>query len=354
MKKPRIPGIDLAYFVSLTILIFYGSALILSGKWTDVDMASYDIFRDTGGALFFFLAGLTIANTAASSVTSTAKYKNFLAKKGSLLFLIGIFLSPGWPMNVLVSLGIFYALTSFIIDQNKRTLWTLVIGSALGSVAFFYFLFPVLPKEPVRAVLDVSSDGFLINIVSYLVHQGYYAIIPWATVFLSGYLFGVNKKVKERNERKTLLLGLSLIGGAIALHLATMNWLPVVGYLQGNTKGKFLNFITINQPAFFLFAAGISIVILMLCIQVSSRFRGKKWLYRLQTMGGMKHSSFAIYALIGYAFDTYFSANTFFAFHWKMIGFVTILYLVYWLTNFWRRKVNKLGPIEYVFNNLNK
>ena len=348
MKVPRIAGVDLAYAISVCVVVAFCLSVGLSKGTSSLSPVVFNPWVDAFIGMFFFLNGITTTLMLSSKRQRTSKVHRYFVRKGIVFFTIGALASLFWPVNFLMTLGLLFALSPIFLQLNSgivRFLFILVFAICVMSA---------LCAASSLAAGTIGREGFdtvFVDLVDSLFVSGYDRIAPWSLFFLTGVLHGRSDILNRKKQRRSTLIGVVaiVIGSLVQVFGGTFFTSPV-------SHDNELIFPFFPSPdfsiiAFLLFGLGICIVLLNLCLKIMTTQRKKGLLTFLQRFGALKHTFFLNHILFGGLLCAIFQA-TGFQNVW-IISCAIILYLsVYFaFVGMWKKPFT-LGPVEWVLQQL--
>jgi len=343
----RLLGIDFAYVFSILGIIIYSYSFTIGGHvLSGLSHYSYYLFLDVFPAVFFFLNGLTVTLTMRDRRVSSRKLLSYMGKRGSVLFLIGLATCAIWPMNIFIPCGIMYVCAPYMAQWNTQILRVLIVILLILSISLLYLDVPTYVEYN---MLTLQGGGF-IDLGGFIFFNGYFSILPWFIFFIAGLLHGRVDLRPRGWLPPSSLLGLVLIGLTYFAHVYSKK-LDVDGETFQKI-GPFLVNTKTYLPAFVCFAIGSCIVGINFFIFIFRKFQSRKILRIVQTLAAMKYSIIFFHILIGII--TLSASNEQF-FSKRIVIIVYVIFATWaatWLTLMWRKKVNELGPMEWLIKRI--
>ena len=346
-SSSRLTGIDLAYVIALlgTVAVSY---LFVVGKKTGLlSHVHFFPLLDLFPALFLFLNGLTSSLMMRDAHISTRKVSAFLSKKGSILIVIGIALSPLWPLNIFIVCGLFYALAPTLTRLNTTILRVILVGVALLTISTISFTF--IRTTVHYSVLKVSGSTML-DLVAFVFFNGYYSILPWGFFFLLGIIHG------RGQVRVVGILQPSNILAIFWFLLAMGAQYFSLGFYQDREElylGK--QFPLDNKlfiPSFLFFGMASNILITNACIYMMKDWPKNRFRTIIQDLSSVKYSMYFFHLFAGIITIRMFNLETFGG-HWGVVIYLVLMtFFLAWFSLYWKRKINELGPIEYLIKKI--
>lgn len=344
MKAPRIAGVDLAYAISVCVVICFSLSAGFSGREASLSGVSFDLLTDTFAALFIFLNGITATLMMRRGNSSRRKMRRYLVRQGILFLILGFISSFFWPIQMLSLLGVLFLTAPILTQLTGSILRVLYVVDVVSAILFFSFGDAGgVSTAPAFAV----NEEFVLGYSSYFLVSGYFSLLPWAVFFISGVLFGrldfLNPKIKRTSG---FLSWVAIIVGSI-LQIFGGSLFTTVAETKSLLIFPFIFTPEFNIISFILIATGLSIILLNACIQWSEKKKGANARLLLQRMGSIKHSLYVNHLIYGIVLILVFGSR---GIHdlgvmLALVGFFMGASVAFtWL---WKKQFN-LGPVEWV------
>jgi uncharacterized protein len=348
MKAPRIASIDLAYAISVCVVICFSLSAGLTSRESTLSVVSYDLISDTFAALFLFLNGITASLMMRRGISSRRKAKAYLVRKGILFVIIGMATSILWPTQILVTLGLLFLAAPMLTQLTGSILRALYVVAIPASVLLFSF--GATEGAAVLGTFSTSAD-FISNFVDYTIVSGYFSLLPWAVFFLSGVLFGRLDFLNPKIRRSSGFYSWIAIGAGSILQIFGGALFVSKSQAKSDLVFPFFQSPEFNLISFILIATGLSIVILNLCAKWGESKLGVKPRMFLQRMGSMKHLLYINHLVYGLVFILIFGQHRVHTIGRELcliVFFVGVSIVFTWL---WKKQFT-LGPVEWVLKML--
>jgi hypothetical protein len=348
-KSNRLIGIDLSYTIALLGTVFYIylfatnrfaiRAGVLSHSW---NILALDFFP----ALFFFLNGTTISLTMRDRKVSSRKMLSYLIKRGMFLLVMGLAVCYIWPMNVFVTIGLFYALAPNIVQWNNAILRFLIIAGLFMAHGLLYLHVP----NSIGFKLPEMHGGGLIDLTGFAFFNGYFSVLPWMLFFIAGLIFG-RGEIRPRGW----LPPSSLIGIAIIVFGAFLQFILVKKddtFLDLMRFDNFLMNFRLLMPAFFCIAIGASVVLINASNYFFKVFELRKVVKYASLISSMKYS-ILLFQLIISLFIMTLTPGAFFSNKSVLLSYVFgATFITFYLAILWNNKISNKGPLEWTFKRI--
>lgn len=347
----RLHGIDYCYSIALVGTFLYIYALSFEEKMIGfLSHYKYSFFLDFFPAFFLFLNGFTASLSLRNTKVSTRKILSFFRRRGVILVLLGLPFMAIWPMNIIIISGLGYLLSGYSARWNNNLLLLLNLFFIVGSMTLLYIGVPASIKFQ-----SFSFNRGLYSIIGTLFFNSYFSFLPWITFFITGLLFG-----REDIRPKGFLPPSSLF--ALVLALAAI---PLEKYahlydadfnIYARIEPSFLN-QKLNVLSFVFLAIASSIILLNL-INYIFRRGWSGWLDNYtQGFASFKYSAIFFHMLLGFLALKISNVHFLDTPSVKVTVVVLLLILNASILILWKRKFNKVGPVESLikrFSSTNK
>lgn len=342
-SSSRLTGIELAYVLATLGCVLSSYFFVLGDRMHFLSHTHYFPLLDIFPAWFLFLNGLTASLNIRNRRISTRRFESFMSKKGSILFLTGLLFCPVWPLNMFMISGLLYMAAPYLIRFNSSILKVLASFTAIISIVLISFT----SLEPTINYSWIKLEGFgWRELASFTLYNGYYSVLPWSLFFLLGIIHGrgdvrVRDLFLPSNIVAVVTIGLSLI----AQHMST-------GFYMEQTDVYTSRYFPLNMklyiPAFLLLGAGAVTLLTNTCIYVLKKVDNKKLIDYISNLSSMKFSIFLFHLVLGTLTMAIFKLSAFNDKFYLALYILALMSIIWWLIFFWRRRINSLGPIEWL------
>ena len=344
-------GLDFAYLLAMVGTFVYIYALTFDTRMIGfLSHYKFSMYLDFFPAFFLFINGFTISLSLRNSRASVRKILSYINRRGLILMVLGLLICGTWNMNLMVFCGAMYVLAALIARWNNNVIMVIMI--LLMSAAHAMLMLGV--PTSVTFVAPNIEKGF-IQLLRFLFFNGYFSILPWSMFFLGGLLFG-REDVRPRG-----VLPPSSIFGFILIVLAFvaekyLNLFDVDFNPYSRINPAFLN-IKFALSGFILFGIGLSIVALNLLTYLFRKGAGEAIDNWVQQISSTKYSAIFLHSMLGFIFLKISNVHFFHPLPVRIVMIVITVPLIFLGLTYWKKKVNKIGPIEFVikrFSDSNK
>jgi hypothetical protein len=339
----RIFGVEVAYVIALFGMVFYIFLFTIGGKTLSLlTHEEYSLVLDFFPALFLFITGAALSITMRNNRISKRKLLAYQAKRGSVLFLIGLLMCAWWSMNIFIIVGVMMFLSQYITRLSDIALSVLLFMMiSLGVI----FLMLGVPHHIVYNLPQLSGSGW-INLFGFIFFNGYFSILPWCTFFMAGLLFGRLKTSGLGILPPTSLVGVMMIIAALILDKYGKPF-QELEYNIHASESVYLQLRVFYLP-FILYGIGLSIIVVNACQYFGKKFENRNMTKMVQSISAMKYSILFFQVILTSIIMGIANSPTF---NNKLVLIVVAIFssfIVFYLANLWRSKVNELGPVEFV------
>ncbi|HEY8405145.1 MAG TPA: hypothetical protein VIK71_11095 [Flavobacteriales bacterium] len=339
----RIFGIEVAYVIALFGMVFYIFLFTIGNKVLSLlAHEEYSLVLDFFPALFLFISGSTLSISLRNNRISKRKLLAYQAKRGSILFLLGLIFCPWWHMNMFVIVGILFFLTQYIARWSELALALLLFSViSLGVI----LLMLGVPHQIVYTMPQISGSDWH-SLFGFLFFNGYFSLLPWSTFYIAGVLFGRLKTSGLGIIPPTSIIGILLIIGALLMDVYLPKFQELT-YKVNASENIYLQWRVSYLP-FILYGIGLSMVVMNACQYFGKYIEHRGFKKMVQTFSAMKYSILFFQILLTSIILGIANKPTFNSLMLLMIVALVSTFLVFYLASMWRSKINELGPIEFV------
>lgn len=343
----RLAGIDLAYVLATLGCVAVSYLFVVGQKTGLLDHVHYFPLLDLFPAWFFFMNGLTTTLMLRDSHISSRKLGLFMGKKGTIMILIGLVFSPIWPMNLFLACGVFYVLAPTLAKLNTTILRVITVAVALITISIISFTF--IKTHINYSGLELQGTG-LSQLIAFVFFNGYYSLLPWAFFFMLGIIHGRGQVRVRGIFQPSNILALFWFFCAIASQLFSL------GFYQDREELYLGNSFPLNNkiflPSFLFFGMASNILLTNACVYMMKEWPKDKFRKWIQDISSMKYSFYFFHLVLGAITMGMFNLETF----GGKLGMILYLFvstsLLFWLTLYWKHKINDLGPIEWLIKRI--
>lgn len=339
MRQARIAGIDFAFAMVLPLMIYYGAFLEIGQNRETFLREQFHLIYDGMVAVFLFLIGFT-SGIAASSYRGVKRMQSYLLKRGIIFLFIGLGMSFFWPTNLFTLCGVASLALILVLPLHSTIIF--FFAAIIGLSALYSYIFTEIATNliPWRHGIRGSAMHFL--------RDGYYAIFPWLIFPLLGTLYSRTDFLSRRLRSLNLVIAGLLIVIAFVLEFFFERSIGtgVIGQLHPFTKITFMHLLL---PTFYIGAAGLSVLILNLALQLTEKYQDNKLIVLLRGLGRVKYTILFFQAVAGILLGLHLSGLQTYGSH-TIIGFA--LFYTAGSTAFsflWMKRFDA-GPVEMVLN----
>ncbi len=352
--RRRIIGYDFARALAVVGMIIVNFKIVMGASeagpiWL---VRLVGMLEGRAAATFVVLAGVGMSLLSQRARLTHDKHiiaqqRNTLLKRALFLFVVGLLYIPIWPADILHFYGVYIAIGAFLLLVPDKWLWRLAfIFMVAFVVLLFLFDYETGWNWQTLAYVDFWS---LKGMVRHLFFNGFHPVFPWMAFLLVGMWLG-RQDVHNRALRKKILT--VSLGVAIVTELAS---LLLIRALSLNVSAADAEVIAAlfgtkpmpPMPLYLLSGGATAIVVIMLCVALTEKFRTARWMHPLVATGQLALTLYVAHVVIGMglleAFGRLENQSLFFAVGSAL--FFSIISIVF--SHFWRKKFNR-GPLEWV------
>jgi len=341
-NSSRLLGIDVAYTIAIVGCVVSAFYFTMSERLLTLDRAKYHYFFDFFPALFFFLNGFTVTLTMRDRRISSRKLLSYLSKRGAVLMLFGAITLYMWPMNIFFASGFMFVIAPYTAQWNSNLIRIIALLAVILAISLFYLGVPAHATY----VLPDLSRGEMLGISGFILFNGYFSPLPWLIFFFMGLLYG-REEIRPRGILPpSSLLGIVLIIAAFFIQRFTKKIIT-----NTSPDAALINFRML-LPAFVFYATGMAVILMNAVIFIFRKSKTEVIIRFVQTISSSKYSALLFQMLIGILTIAASNVQIF------SKRFVLPLYvmaasiLTFALVFIWRKKVNTVGPMEWVIKRI--
>ena len=339
-------GLDFAYLLSMLGTFVYVYALTFDTRMIGfLSHYKFSIYLDFFPAFFLFINGFTISLSLRSARGSVRKILSFINRRGLILLVLGVLICRTWNMNILVLCGAMCVLAAMIARWNNNVIVVIIILLLSAGHAMLMLGVPT----SITYVAPQIEKG-LFPFLRFIFFNGYFSILPWSSFFLAGLLLG-REDVRPRGIiPPSSVFGLILIALAFVsekyLNLYDVDFNP-----YSRVNPNFLN-VKFAMTGFVFFGTGLSIVVLNFLTYVFRKGAGEKLDQWVQQISSAKYSAVFLHSFLGFVFISISNVHVFSPLPVRIALIVISIPLIFVGLIYWKKKVNKIGPVEFVIKRL--
>lgn len=352
----RIEGLDLARAFAIfgMVLVNFKNVLIVEGgaeHWYWLAA----LFEGRASAVFVMLAGIGIGLGFASKNRAglASKEKQQIAKRGLLLFVIGLLFVPIWPADILHFYGLYFLIAIGFLAVPVKGLFIsafiLILAYPLALQITDYdtaWDFTTLEYQDFWTMTGFARNTFI---------NGFHPIWPWLSYLLIG-LALVKMELTQHQVRRQLLKWSATV--AVTTELLSRILISQLGDPLGQDVVD--TYLTTQPmpptPLYMIAASATAIALIMLCIEfclwrANSQMRlGVTKLF--QQVGQLSLTFYFLHVILGMGVMEELGLLTT-SHSIESVMILTAGYCLFCLvfTKVWLRQFNT-GPFEWMFKNL--
>ena len=201
MDVTRSPGPDVVRAVALigVVVMNYHGYLILRGAPRDGGWAD-ELFDPWTGPLstrfaatFVLVAGVGVTlltRSAIGDVERTRILRARLAKRGLLLYAVGLFFDRIWDGSILPYYGVMFMFAALMFTLRIRWLVTIGLVAALAGWSIRWWLYERSVDGQSTRWLTAPARGSIQRLVSDVFVNGTHPLLPWLAFLCAGIILG--------------------------------------------------------------------------------------------------------------------------------------------------------------------
>ena len=351
-------GFDFARALALFGMVIVNFKLAMNAdKGNEVLLRFTHLFEGRASALFVILAGIGIAFLTkkariAGTTEEIKKARWSLVKRAILLIIVGLAYTPIWEADILHFYGFYFIIAAFLFTVRTPKLLLL----AMGFVLAFPLLWMFFDYEHGWDLANLSYSGFwtIDGMIRHIAFNGFHPIFPWCGFLIFGLWLARLDLTNAKVQRELFLWSLGiLIVTEIGFYMLRL-WAGD-GASIGMTKDE-IDFLLSTSiipplPQYMLSAGSSAVIVLLVCLKVSSAVPTSKLIEWISKTGQMTLTLYVAHVIVGMgtleAIGLLYNQSIGFSFFAAVIFSITsIVFSVLWLNHF------KTGPLEAIFKKL--
>jgi len=353
-NNSRIIGYDVARALAVIgmVIVNFKIAMGASNAGSEWLVWFVGLLEGRAAATFVILAGVGISllsqrTRLTGNKDSMAKKRNSLLKRAIFLFIVGLAYVPIWPADILHFYGIYIAIGAFLLFTSEKRLWGL---SIFFTVTFVILMF-IYDYEKGWDWQNLTYTDFwtLPGMIRHLFFNGFHPVIPWTAFLLVGMWLGRQDMHNQVLRRK--LLAVNII---IVITVEFISWFAIqtlsitaLGIDEETVKSLFGTKPMPPMPLYLLSAGATAIVIIVLCVALTEKFRMASWIKPLVATGQLALTLYVAHVIIGMGFLEVLGAlenQTLLFSMGSSFIFCTVSII---FSYFWRQRFSR-GPLESI------
>ncbi len=310
-------------------------------------------FEGRASALFVVLAGVGVSlltrkayQTQDPALIKAARWT--MARRGLLLFVLGLAYTPIWEADILHFYGVYFILASLVIVvSNRSLLWLVVLFTLVFPVLLLFFNYDAGWNWD---TLSYQSFWTWQAMLRRLFFNGFHPVFPWFAFLLWGIWLG-RQDFSDRTRRRRFLcwaLGIwGLTEGLVAGFHAVL-----VGHYGLDDLAILLTTSMMPPLPYYVVAAGaLATVVIMVSLAAAERWSESSVIIGLKQTGQLSLTLYVAHVVLGMG-----ALHLLGRLGGQDIGSSLIATLIFSLlavgfSRLWSRYF-RLGPLEWVFRTL--
>ncbi|TKB52823.1 DUF418 domain-containing protein [Ferrimonas aestuarii] len=302
----RVLGFDVARALAIFGMVIVNFKIAMSADSGNSLLLGFStLFEGRSSALFVMLAGVGISMLAKRArIEGSANLINLarrrVAKRGLLLFLVGLLYTPIWEADILHFYGIYFLFAVPLLFSPQRTLLAVAVGVVLA--------FPLL-----MLIVDYGAnwdwDSFqyrhfwtLDGMVRHLFFNGFHPVFPWAAFLVFGMWLG-------RLDLSQASIRVRLFSVALTVLLLTETLFYVIRMEVGNGHSvgltaeevEFLLSVSIIPPLpqYMVSATCSSVMVLVASLYFADKYQNRAPIQWLSQTGRLALTLYVAHVVLG-------------------------------------------------------
>lgn len=200
-ERARLPGPDVVRAVALigVVVVNYHGYLVIRGGsigdgWTATVFDPFDgPFATRFAATFVLVAGVGVTLLTTSSLPDPAAVRAMrwrLARRGLLLYVVGLWLDVIWPGTILPFYGAMFVLAAGLFTLRSRWIVTIGVVAAVAGWALRAWRFWRAEDDHSTAWLTAPGPNSVRHFVFGVTVNGTHPLLPWLAFFCAGIVLG--------------------------------------------------------------------------------------------------------------------------------------------------------------------
>ncbi|MBM3427539.1 MAG: DUF1624 domain-containing protein [Bacteroidetes bacterium] len=351
-KVAHFNGISFALLFFAVASAFVIPFITVGGIFSMVDVKKMQIpvyfaYFDWIPAVFLFVLGVGLAIQSKNKSQSSQKLRVNTQRKGALLLGLGLLFAGTWGMNLFIILGASFIIGSWLLRLDSLTIHVASLAIILLSLVLVNLDVPFKYKY---FVFDVQVDG-VAKLLAFVGFNGYYSIFPWVALFLSGLAVGKGVLRPRGFFPPTSFIALFIIVLGYMTNIYCIDLYAQMDSFSAKFLYPFDQFL--YQPSFVMINIGLGWLIINFLNHLFEIIGERSWITLMKELATSKLTVlFLIYSMgslfmMGFAYSGTIVIG--FAHPYLLSTFLILaLSAIFWSILFWKRKVNKNAPLEWL------
>jgi hypothetical protein len=340
-------GIDASYVLALMGTIFMAIFFVVGNKTSSLqegEGTTYFVFLDFFPAMLVFMSGYTFSIKMRDRKTSSRSKLSNSARKGSLMFFVGLLFVGNWPVNMFIALGMFYMAASLLGQMGNFMLRTLAVVCLMISVICINL---EVDPMPLYGPLQLQGAGVR-EFVAYFLFNGYYSFLPWFVFFLAGMVFGRGNIRPNGWFPPSSFVGLGLMLLSILAEMYSKTLYSPIS--ASNVPGIYPLNIRNFVPSFVLLEVGMSVVMVNSLNYLFRKTRNRRLSDGLRKLVEARYSVYLTMLLAGSIMLGLFSVTVFSQSYLLLLMDVIVCIACAYAMLLWKRNLTAKPPMEWLIS----
>lgn len=306
-KPPRQIGYDVARALAIFGMVIVNFKVVMGAETAGPAWLVWliSLLDGRAAATFVILAGVGLSLLTRSArwngdLLALSAKRRTLFKRAAFLFCFGLLYTPIWPADILHFYGLYILMGACLLTAKDRALWSLALVLAVA----FMLLLVVGDYEKgwEWATLTYTDFWTMAGMLRHLFFNGFHPVIPWAAFLLVGMWLGRRDMDDPRDRGKILAGGLTATILAEVVSDLLSEWMldrfPQVN--PADINGLCGTSPMPPTPLYLLSAGGTALVLIVVCVFLTERFRSATWLLQsLAATGQLALTLYVAHVVIG-------------------------------------------------------
>jgi len=349
-KKSRIIGYDVARSLAIIgmVMVNYKVVMAASEKGSEWLVWLVGLLDGRAAATFVILAGIGISMLTHKGRVNQDKEQirrnqKMLFKRAVFLFVIGLLYTPLWPADILHFYGVYIAIAALILTISDRQLWLGATGLSLAFlISVFIFDYEKGWDFSTLTYLDFWTFSGMFR---HIFFNGFHPVIPWLAFILIGMWLGRQEVDNIQIRKRIFWMGFSMVAVAETLSFI------LVRKFSGEIASVFSTTPMPPMPLYILAGAGTSIIIIMLCLEITFRYPNSRIFPPLVATGQLALTLYVAHVVIGMGFLEIIGRLENQTLSFAIISAAIFSALAIIFSYYWKKRFQH-GPLEWVIRKI--
>lgn len=292
----RIAGFDLARAYAIFGMFIVNFNTVFGSHKATTGLGWFlNLFNGNSSTTFVILAGMGVSlmtNRATYTLPEKHRLSRKVMRRSWFLVGLGLLLYAWWPADILHFYGGYMHVAALLLFVPKRV----YLLAAAGSIIGFHGLLLLIPYGNGWNFDTLEYNDFwtVSGFVRNTFYNGWNPILPWLAFFLLGMWLGRLDWQQSRTRRWVFGTGTLVWALVGVIRAMATNW-------PGESDLKFYLTATYLPPflPFMLATASFTLVLLVVCLELSDRFATVPFVRGLAATGRMTLTHYVVHLTLG-------------------------------------------------------